>query len=126
MIKQNPSWEQQIEINMLRDSIAKASGSARGGGQKGYFLVFEVWKAMKNKKWFPSGKDDNLLWPFEKSSDQLKKYRIGVRRLSIDENNRTFGYMTDAGVEDGKNVHDVYRIVKDLASIVMIHYTVNI
>ena len=35
-------------------------------------------------------------------------------------------YMTDAEVEDGKNVHDVYRIVKDLASIFMIHYTVNI
>ena len=94
--------------------------------KKGYFLVFEVWKAMNNNKWFPSEKDDKLLWPFEKSSDQLKKYRIGVRRLSIDENNRILGYMTDTEVEDGKNVHDVYRIVKDLASIVMIHYTVNI
>ena len=36
--------------------------------------------------------------------------------------------MTDTEVEDGKNVHDVvvYRIGKDLASILMIHYTVNI
>ena len=34
--------------------------------------------------------------------------------------------MTDAEVEGGKNVHDVYRIVKDLASIVMTQYTVNI
>ena len=40
---------------------------------------------MNNNEWFPLEKDDNLLWPFEKSSDQLKKYRIGVRRLSIDE-----------------------------------------
>ena len=30
MIKQNPSWEQQIEINLWRHSIAEASGSARG------------------------------------------------------------------------------------------------
>ena len=29
--------------------------------KKGYFLVFEVWKAMNNNKWFPSEKDDNLL-----------------------------------------------------------------
>ena len=81
---------------------------------------------MNNNKWFPSEKDDKLLWPLEKSSDQLKKYRIGVRRLPIDENNRILGYMTDTEVEDGKNVHDVYSIVKDLASMVMIHYTVNI
>ena len=60
--------------------------------KKGYFLVFEVWKAMNNNKWFPSEKDDKLLWPFKKSSDQLKKYRIGVQRLSIDENNRTLGW----------------------------------
>ena len=39
---------------------------------------------------------------------------------------KTTGYMTDTEVEDGKNVLDAYRIVKDLASIVMIHYTVNI
>ena len=70
---------------------------------------------------------DKLLWPLDKSSDQLKKYRIGVQRLlSIDENNRILGYMIDTDVEDGKNIHEVYRIVKDLASILMIHYTVNI
>ena len=45
---------------------------------------------MKNTEWFPLEKDDNLLWPFKKSSDQFKKYRIGVRRLSTDENNRIY------------------------------------
>ena len=44
MIKQNPSWEQQIEINMLRDSIAKASGSARVGDKRVIFSYLRYGK----------------------------------------------------------------------------------
>ena len=51
---------------------------------------------------------------------------IGVRGLSFDEKNKTLGHMEDGEVEDGKNAHDLYRIVNDLSSIIQICHTLDV
>ena len=76
----------------------------------------------RNKKRYPSEKNDILVWPLENDLRESKKYRIGLRRMSFDASSNMIKYIgygnsNDGQVEDGKSVHTTYFMVKDLKTI---------
>ena len=96
-----------------------------------YFLVFEVWKQMGNKKMYPSEKSDILVWPLENDMKESKKYRIGLRRIAFDASTKLvtyvgYGNSNDGKVEDGKSVHTTYFMVKDLKAITGVYIKIDI
>ena len=96
-----------------------------------YFLVFEVWKQMSNKKMYPSERNDILVWPLEKEMKESKKYRIGLRRMTFDESTKMVTYIgygdSNGGqVEDGKSVHTTYFMVKDLKTVAGVYIKLDI
>ena len=83
------------------------------------FAVFEVWKTTasikaKSGKWFPALANDNVIWPAVKKD--LKKFRFGVRAVTLDDNK----VMLKSGVVDGVNVRKTYLLVNysDIAAVV--------
>ena len=57
------------------------------------------------KKYFPSS--DTPQWEKDKKSNEVKKYRVGVREVDINGNNIMYKNDEDEGVKDGVNVRDV-------------------
>ena len=41
-------------------------------GDKGYYLVFKVWTAANDKKFWPSGMNDKLKWPISQTVVKAK------------------------------------------------------
>ena len=98
---------EKMESTVERGRIVKLSGN------EDFFLVFEVWKQMGNKKMYPSEKSDVLIWPFAQKIKESKNYRIGVRRMTFESGTNQIMY--NGKVEDGQSVRSTYYImVKDL------------
>ena len=100
-------------------------------GSDDYFLVYEVWKQMGNKKVYPSETSDVLVWPLHKDVISSKKYRIGLRRMAFDASTKKITYMSygdskDGKVEDGKSVHNTYFMIKDLKAISGVYVKIDI
>ena len=97
----------------------------------GYFLVYEVWKQMGNKKMYPSERSDVLVWPLDKDVISSKKYRIGLRKMDFNLSTKKVTYMSygdskDGKVEDGKSVRSAYFMVKDLKTITGAYIKIDI
>ena len=116
---------EEIESTIERGGVVKLNNSHN------YFLVFEVWKQMGNKKRYPSEKNDILVWSLENDMKESKKYRIGLRRMSFDASSNMIKYIgygnsNDGQVEDGKSVHTTYFMVKDLKTIAGVYIKIDI
>ena len=113
------------------ESIIKWGSILTLKNKKGYFLVYEVWKIMGNKKQYPSEYKDVLIWPFVINIKGLKKYRLGVRHLAYNKENNTVGYMgygvaNEGNVEDGKNVRASYKLIKDVTTVMEVNSKIDI
>ena len=123
--------ERWYEKKLIFHKSEKETGVERGSiisltGASGLVLVFVVFKELSKKgKLFPSIKGDNVDWPLDMS--QARAYRLGVRKVVLTDDDVGVKYMkyhsaggiddSDDIVQDGKNVHSIYGLMKDLSSI---------